>query len=569
MKVRIGILLVVVGLIASTAGYSGDWYLGIVHSHTIFSDGGKKPSELALTIQSKLSFLRQDGKCFWINTDHFDAMTPEKAKAYPDAIRSTSEVGKFIAIPCLEVGSKWHPEPDSVADANMLAIGILPPDYYQRLLDCYDKNPGKGLPLVEKFDFQQELINRILALGMLPVAAHPTQLVIGGAVLRTDMRFNMKSGFDGLCGVEMFNTFGPGQDDECVNFYLRLIASGLPVFVAAGSDYHGSSLSAIPDALLDPLNRITWVYADEFSPEAITRAISEGKTCATCADVQFNDFLSSEGQNPGFAPVGVDEVLIVAEARLTGSDVNFIVYRDGVEVARQEYKGSLLRSYYTLNGDKATKSGWTDKDVTPNEVHRYVVRVMATTKTGRQTVLITSPITLRLRPAGQTAAFFDAIKAGNLPAMTSALAADPSLANSRDNRDYNLPVHKSKPLALSVACALGSADSVKCLLEHGAKPDDYLGAGEPGPLMEVAYNGDVEKARLMIAYGANPSICTDGNTPLAWAISGRHVELCTLLIKAGADLTRVDDNGQKPLTIAKRYNLTEIIDLLIAKGANE
>ncbi|MEI8061583.1 MAG: ankyrin repeat domain-containing protein [Candidatus Berkelbacteria bacterium] len=567
MKRLLSILLVVAFVIYATVPcLAGEWYPVLIHTHTPLSDGGKIAAALAGIIRTSLSKLRPDGRCAWVDTEHFDAL--RDYASYAKTITDTSVPGHFIAMAGLELGSKWHPEPSTVADANMLAIGELPNDFY-RLANFYDKNPDcGGNPLVEKFDCQQKLIDEVLALGMLPVAAHPTQLAIGGSILRKDNRFD-KNHCRGILAVEQLNVLGPGQDDECVNWYLRLVQLGLAVFVTAGSDYHGTTASAIPDAVLDPLSRVTWVYADDFSQSSILRAISEGKTCATGGSTGFSDFYRDGGQIPALDPIGVDSPTITAQFWLTGRDISIIVYRNGAEITRQRFGGSLTeRGVYGL-GTEDGEPGWTDRDVAVGTTNRYVVRVVATTKLGEQTMAITSPITLRQRADGQTTSFFDAISSNDIAYISSWLSTDPELANARDPRNSDLPVHANHPLALSFACAYSSSETVKALLDHGAEPDCRLTAGEPGPLMEVAYNGDCEKAQLLLSHGANINVRTDGNTPLIWAIDCDHQELARLLIESGADVNLPGDRKVRPLKRARQHNMDEIEKLLLEKGARE
>jgi uncharacterized protein len=56
-------------------------------------------------------------------------------------------------------------------------------------------------------------------------------------------------------------------------------------------------------------------------------------------------------------------------------------------------------------------------------------------------------------------------------------------------------------------------------------------------------------------------------TPLGVAISKGDVESVRKFIEYGADVNEVS-NGMSPLMIAARYNKTEIIKLLLSKGAN-
>lgn len=545
---------------------AGTWIPVIIHVHTIFSDGGGTPEQVAAAVIAALAKAGYSGKCVIIVCDHFDGVA-RRFDDYAAAIRAASN-DNVMMIPGLELGSKWRPEPNTVAVSHLLAIGKLPANY-RTLLDCYDLNTsGTGLPLLDRFDLQQQEINEVLALGMLPVAAHPTQLVFGGLVVRRDNRFNTKFGYIGLCAVEVMNNLGPGQDQECIDFIMRLIASGQIVFVTAGSDYHGLPASTIPEAILGSLDRVTWVYADDFSQEAVIRAIGEGKTYAAAGGSFFCGFYQDEGQNPGLLPVGVDEMKITALARLSSSDVKIIVYRDGIEVYHQDYSGD--QSVCSLGGGDDFKTGWTDTSVQPGETHRYIVRVVGRTDTGSQTILITSPMTLRLRPTGESAAFFDAVKKSNITALKSVLAADPSLANARDPRGgYNFKVHSSNPLALSVACVLADLETVKLLLEAGADPEGRLTPGEAGPLMEIALTGDLQKAKLLLQYDADVNTRTSGNSPLIWAIGSDHSELAAYLISKGADVNLPGDSGVSPLKRAREHGMTAVINLLLAKGAKE
>ena len=569
---RYRLILLMLCLLFASCSVAGQWYPGIIHSHDkIFSDGGNVPPELARIIQSELKKYRSDGKGFMIVTDHFDAIASRGLlSAYPAAIRDTSIAGQFVAIPGLELGSKWRPEANTVATSHILAIGSLPSNLSQ-FKDYYDRN---GNTLTEKFDLQQEIINQITGLGMMAVAAHPSQLVIGGTTaLRVDHRFNMQGGYSDLRGVEMFNVLGPGQEEESFQFYLRLVASGQPVFVTSGSDYHGTLLSAIPELALGALTRITWVYADNLTEDAILKAIAEGKTYAAQSRAMFSGGFLRE-RDPGFQVIGVDKPILTKEAYLQAERVEFIIYRDGQEVCRQKLNGDESRArYYELGEyEEDHRHGWLDPDATSTEIRTYVIRVMATKNGLRQTMLVTSPIRLRLRPAGLTNSFFDAIKGGRAEQVAGFLQQDPSLANERDyevSEEEGMRYRFSHPLALSIAATLNNMEIFRLLLNAGASPDEYLGTDEPGPLMNVACTGNITAADLLLQHGADINICTDGNTALVWAIASRHSDLAKWLIEHNADINHPNDNGRRPLTIAKRIGLQDVVEALIAKGAKE
>lgn len=580
--IRLWMKLSALCLLILSYSFAGQWYPIQIHRHTTMSDGGETPVQAAATTRAKLGPLRSDGKCGMIVTDHFDGVARNFGSYIPE-IKATCVPGQFVAIPGLELGSKWHPEANTVSSSHLLALGRLP-DNFSRLVSCYEQKISDiGLPLTEKFDVQQLLINEVLALGMLPVAAHPSQMLFGGNIIRSDNRFNMKSGYSGLRGVGVFNTLGPGQDEEVVQFYLRLVASGQSMIVISDSDSHRTTTSAIPELALDSLSRITWVYADDLTEEEILRGIASGQTYAAQLGANFRRFRSIGGQNPEAKTIGVDVPIIQASAIVKADNVELIIYRNGQEVARQKKNSNPSRqAMHSLTRPEAegitSQSrgdgylGWIDSD-RQETVRSYVIRVMGTVGGVRRTLLITSPIYLKPRPAGLTRQFFDAVKSGNTASAIRMLSTDPSLANERDLR----PVpeseagkyHSSQPLALSIAIALGRNDIVKLLLQNGASPDDYLGVGEPGPLMVAAYAGNKEACQLLIQYGGDVNICTDGNTPLVWAIDGRHSELAKWLIEHGADINHPGDSDLTPLVLARKANLPEIVNLLRAKGAKE
>jgi ankyrin repeat protein len=58
-------------------------------------------------------------------------------------------------------------------------------------------------------------------------------------------------------------------------------------------------------------------------------------------------------------------------------------------------------------------------------------------------------------------------------------------------------------------------------------------------------------------------------TPLHIAVASGHRDIVELLVTRGADVNVKDRMGQTPLDMAKQKRQTEIIDLLLAHGAQE
>ena len=75
--------------------------------------------------------------------------------------------------------------------------------------------------------------------------------------------------------------------------------------------------------------------------------------------------------------------------------------------------------------------------------------------------------------------------------------------------------------------------------------------------------------KLLLEKGANINDQDKyGYTVLIWAcIMNNNIEAIKLLIEKGADINIQDKNGYTPLMYACKYNHTEIIELLLDKGA--
>ncbi|MFQ6021394.1 MAG: ankyrin repeat domain-containing protein [Acidiferrobacterales bacterium] len=130
-----------------------------------------------------------------------------------------------------------------------------------------------------------------------------------------------------------------------------------------------------------------------------------------------------------------------------------------------------------------------------------------------------------------------------------------------------------------------------------------LPIAQAGPLHDAAERGDLDRARTLIAQGANVNARdTNAATPLHWAVYGGHTALARWLIAQGADVyanetpfcptppqvaaTLSDDaltawldhqtahindntqNGVRPLHWAAAGGHLATVELLITEGAN-
>nr|XP_019814902.1 PREDICTED: ankyrin repeat and SOCS box protein 10 isoform X3 [Bos indicus] len=172
-------------------------------------------------------------------------------------------------------------------------------------------------------------------------------------------------------------------------------------------------------------------------------------------------------------------------------------------------------------------------------------------------------------PGGRTA-LHEACAAGHAACVHVLLVAgaDPNIPD----QDGRRPLH-----------LCGGAGSLECadlLLRFGAKVDGRSEEEEETPLHVAARLGHVELADLLLRRGACPDARdVEGWTPLlaacdarcmspadAEATTARCLQLCRLLLSAGADADAADKDRQRPLHLACRRGHADVVELLLARG---
>ena len=191
-----------------------------------------------------------------------------------------------------------------------------------------------------------------------------------------------------------------------------------------------------------------------------------------------------------------------------------------------------------------------------------------------------------------SAAFIDAIKAGEFERVKAMVSADPTLIDARSRTGesailtavyhrqkeiVNLLVARGASLTIFEACAAGETDRVERMLQDSAS-----GAVEaPGinaysadgwtALHLAAFFGHAKIAELLIAHDADAtakSRNSNGNTPLHAALAANHKFVAGLLIGRGADVNAADAQGWRPLHLAAANNNMDAMKQLIAQGAD-
>jgi uncharacterized protein len=187
---------------------------------------------------------------------------------------------------------------------------------------------------------------------------------------------------------------------------------------------------------------------------------------------------------------------------------------------------------------------------------------------------------------------FEAIAAGDLPALEALLAADPAQASARNEagvsallfalyhrnaaaRDALLEagaevggaeaaalgdLERLDPAAragdgfgaLQLAAFFGGSAAVRRLLELGADPDgDDANPFKVRPLHSAVSVRDHESVRALLGAGADPDVRQQGGyTPLHSAAHSDDAALVALLLEHGADPAARADDGQTPADMA-------------------
>ena len=102
------------------------------------------------------------------------------------------------------------------------------------------------------------------------------------------------------------------------------------------------------------------------------------------------------------------------------------------------------------------------------------------------------------------------------------------------------------------------------LRKHGGKTTDELNAAKS--IDAAAKYGLIEAVKKHLANGANVNTIVDGisgRTLLFLAAQWGHKEIVELLIAKGADVNAKDKNGRTPLDWAVNWNQAETADLSI------
>jgi ankyrin repeat protein len=184
------------------------------------------------------------------------------------------------------------------------------------------------------------------------------------------------------------------------------------------------------------------------------------------------------------------------------------------------------------------------------------------------------------------AELFEAINTGDADRVTSLVAEEPALAGARDaegvsalmraryrfDRAVSDVLLAADPdLDVFEATALGYVDRLRERLEADRAAATAFSTDGFTALHFAAFFGKPEAAKMLLEYGASVDAYTRNpfaNQPLHAAAAGRHIEVCRVLIAAGADVNATQHGGFTPLHEAAQHGDVEMVELFLSAEAD-
>lgn len=181
---------------------------------------------------------------------------------------------------------------------------------------------------------------------------------------------------------------------------------------------------------------------------------------------------------------------------------------------------------------------------------------------------------------------FEAVRSGDAEALDAVLKEQPEAARARDENGVSLLLHAlyhrrgdlaDRILAEGIepdlfeAAAQGRTERVIELLDTGTLTVGHRSADGFTALHLAAFFGHPETVEALLSRGADAEAAAENPSevrPLHSAVAGRNPHVVRVLLAAEPDLEARQQGGFTPLMGAAANGLDDLVDLLLAAGAD-
>jgi uncharacterized protein len=179
-----------------------------------------------------------------------------------------------------------------------------------------------------------------------------------------------------------------------------------------------------------------------------------------------------------------------------------------------------------------------------------------------------------------------AVNADDADRVIALVAEDPTLANARDEQGVSAIMLSRYRFARPVtdallaadpdldvfeATALGYVDRLRQRLDEDPGRATAFSSDGFTALHYAGFFGKADVAHILLESGAKVDVSTQNafvNQPLHAAAAGRHLEVCRILLAAGADVNATQHGGYTPLHEAAQAGDVELAELFLSAGAD-
>jgi ankyrin repeat protein len=123
-----------------------------------------------------------------------------------------------------------------------------------------------------------------------------------------------------------------------------------------------------------------------------------------------------------------------------------------------------------------------------------------------------------------------------------------------------------------IFAAVDNDDAEEVTILFGESPSVLAERNSDGwtPLISAAFSGSTSCVTKLIALGADvKAVCKDGDSAVHYASAQGYADLITILSKAGASLTLLDNDGESPIDVAANAKVKKVIEKLIMEESTK